>query len=351
MMRVGLLLALGGVCEGRCQGEQCPSLQDTSNLIQRPSLVQQRTSDADSSEDPSGWTFENSFFDNLLDKLSPDAITDKIDNIIEDSSLSLQFAQEKLSDLANKFGTRLNETMEAAQDRISSLQKILSEKGRKVKDQSLIQAVTMITNLGDAAVDVAQKVTAEVEEGQLKVRQMVTLLKSETVESRRQELQLSLDVTVTTLTGLVHALQDAMRRTDNDDDADLMQLDASAASNASEPDLTRAAIEKAEKLLQRTDKLLDNAKVYIEFVQTRVDSVREEATRLVEAADNQTEAAFDLSDKVAEDVIKKLGEIDSMLTGTISVVDAKVVMSHHSASPRAALSLFAGLSAVLVANC
>jgi hypothetical protein len=342
MMRVALLLVIAGTCEGRCHGEQCLALQDTSNLIQKHTS----NSVSDSTEEPSGWTFKNSFFDNLLDKLNPDAITEKIDHIIEDNSLSLESAQQRISDMAHKFGTRLNETVEAAQDRIGSLQKVLSAKGRMVKDQSLIQAVTMITNLGDAAVNVAQKVTAEVEEGQLKVRQMVTLLKSEKVESRRRDMQQSLDIATFTLTGLSDALRDAMRR-DDDADADLIQLDANATSNISEPDLTSAAIGKAEKLLQRTDKLLDNAKVYIEFVQTRVDFAREAATRLVEAADNQTEAAFDLSDQVAEDVIKKLGEIDGMLTGKIRIVDAKALLPQHAASSRAVLSLFAGLSAAL----
>jgi hypothetical protein len=348
MMRAALLMVIAGVCKGRvCDGDGCPVMYDTSNLIQKHQAVADFEFEDGPDDENSGWS---NTFGNLMDKLSPDAITEKIDKIIEDNSVSLQSAQDKIFGLAHEFGSRVNQTMEAAQDRLGALQDVINtniEKGRKLKDRGIIQAVTMITKMGDAAVDVARKVTVEVEEGQLKVRQMVTLLKSEKVESRRQEMQQSLDIAVYTLTGLENALREAMRRGDND--ADLMQLDTNATSNVSKPDLTSAAIEKAEQLLLRTDKLLDDAKVYIDFVQSRVDSVREEATRLVEEANNQTDDAFDHGTDVVQDVMKKLGEIDSMLAGKMSVTDAKVIMSHNSAAQAGVSLLLCLFSAAVIA--
>jgi hypothetical protein len=317
-------------------------MHDTSGLIQKHASVADFEFEDEASE-ASGWHFENSVLDNFVDRLNPDGITDKINKIIEDNGISLEQSQEKLYGLAHKFGRRLNRTIESAQERLTDLQEYLGHEGRKVKDRSLMKAVNMITQLGDAAVDVAHKIAAQVEEGQLKVRQMITMLKSERIESRRQEMQQSLDSAVGTLSGLKHALQDAVQF--GHGDSDLVQLDSTETVSSDGPDDTiSAAIAKAEKMLQQTDELLTGARVYIDFVETRMDIVRNEAARVVELAGNKTDAAFDLSNKIAGDVIIKLGGIDDMLSGKLSVVAAKEIMAkERSAAASTALSVLVGL--------
>lgn len=271
------------------------------------------------------WSFHDIDFGDLLSSFDPQKLKDKINGILDDHDLSLEDLSSKLSDFTTKFKDRMNETVTQTQEQLHSMQEQLETKGKALKNQMLLETVDKVTKLGDAAVNVAEKVTAKVDDARAQVQTMLASLESESLTEGKEALRESLDTAVNTLSTFQQSLLQAVH----------LRQPTSLLTLNDDPDLLDRSITKAKTVLRQTDDALAEAHAYVAFVNRTVQETKAQADALTEKLSKQADDAIATGDVLAQKLINQLGNINDVLAGKFSY-DEVVEMNEKSAALRGA---------------
>lgn len=281
------------------------------------------------------WSFHDIDFGDLLSSFDPQKLKDKINGILDDHDLSLDDLSSKLANFTTQFQDRMNETVTQTQGQLQSMKEQLETKGKAVKNRMLLETADKVTKLGDAAVNVATKVTAKVGDARVRVQTMVMSLENEKLTEEKDAIRKSLDAAVNTLSTFVHSLLQAVH----------FRQPTSLLTVNDDPDLFDRSITKAKEVLKQSDDALASAEVYVAFVNRTIQDTKANAEALLEKLSKQADDAIDSGDLLAQKLIDELGEVNDVLGGKFSY-DEVVELNERSSAPRAA-SVWLGAAVLL----